>query len=201
MDKTRLEAFSDGVFAIAITLLVLDLHVPHTDGSLAVQLGHRWPTFAAYGVSFATIGVIWVNHHTLFRHFASADRTMLFLNLALLGCVAFIPFPTSLVSAYATASNGSNATTAALVYGGTMVALALLFNALWHYGRTHLLAPNADIREVSGITRSYVVGPLLWGGSTLAALVDARLSLLLYTAVVAVYVVSSSLYGRTPDAA
>jgi TMEM175 potassium channel family protein len=195
VDKTRLEAFSDGVFAIAITLLVLDLRVPHTDGSLASALGHRWPAFAAYAVSFATIGVIWVNHHTLFRHFERADRILLFLNVAFLACVAFIPFPTSLVSGYGTAGT-RNATTAALVYGGTMVLLALLFNALWHYGRSRLLRPDADLREVSGITRSYVVGPLLWGAATLSALISPRLSLVLYAAVVFVYVLSSSLYGR-----
>src|SRR5690348_2858439 len=92
MDRGRLEAFSDGVFAVAITLLALDLAVPVPgQEALGRQLVSHWPSFAAYGVSFLTIGIIWVNHHTLFRNFADVDRTMLFLNLLMLFFVVTIP--------------------------------------------------------------------------------------------------------------
>ena len=117
MDKTRLEAFSDGVFAIAITLLVLDLHVPERgDGSLAHALGRQWPADASYVVSFVTIGIIWVNHHNLMRHLERADHGLLFLNVFLLMAVAVIPYPTALVAHYA---RTENATTAAIAYGAT----------------------------------------------------------------------------------
>ena len=103
MDSGRLEAFSDGVFAVAITILALNLTLvgpgPHQP-SLAGQLAAHWPAFAAYAVSFATIGIIWVNHHTLFRNFSEIDRTLLFLNLLLLFFVVTIPFATATIAAY-----------------------------------------------------------------------------------------------------
>ena len=200
MEKARLEAFSDGVFAIAITLLVLDLHVPDVgSGSLADALGHQWPADVSYVVSFVTIGVIWVNHHNLMRHLGHTDRVLLFLNVLFLMTVAVLPYPTALVSHYA---RTPNATTAALAYGGTMVTMALLFNALWHYsirgGR--LLVAGADPREVSGITRSYLPGPFLYLTGTLMALVDADASLVIYAVIAAFYVASSSLWGRRDEA-
>src|SRR5690242_21716180 len=102
MESDRLEAFSDGVFAVAITLLALDLVVPGPGGgiSLAQKLQHHVPSFAAFVVSFLTIGIIWVNHHTLFRNFAEVDRPLLFLNLLLLFFVVCIPFATSTFAAY-----------------------------------------------------------------------------------------------------
>jgi uncharacterized membrane protein len=196
VDKARLEAFSDGVFAIAITLLVLDLRVPDVgSGSLANALGHQWPADVSYVVSFITIGIIWVNHHNLMRHLDHTDRGLLFLNVLFLMTVAVLPYPTALVSHYA---RTPNAGTAALIYGGTMVAMALLFNALWHYairgGR--LLGAGADPREVSGITRSYLPGPVLYLTGTLVALVDADASLVIFALIAAFYVASSSLWGR-----
>src|SRR5512140_3700214 len=96
MDKGRAEAFSDGVLAVAITLLALDLHVDVTGhGSVAHQLRERWPTFAAYVVSFFVIGVIWVNHHALFALIDRVDRVLLFENLLLLMFVTTLPFTTS----------------------------------------------------------------------------------------------------------
>jgi uncharacterized membrane protein len=195
VDKTRLEAFSDGVFAIAITLLVLDLHVPEVgSGSLAHALGRQWPADASYVVSFVTIGIIWVNHHNLLRHLERCDRGLLFLNVFLLMTVAVVPYPTALVSHYA---RSPNATAAAVAYGSVMVTMALLFNAIWHYSiRNGLLAPGADPREVSGITRSYLPGPLLYLTGTLTAFVSADASLIIYAAIALFYVASSSLWGR-----
>jgi uncharacterized membrane protein len=195
VDKTRLEAFSDGVFAIAITLLVLDLHVPEVGtGSLAHALLRQWPADASYVISFLTIGIIWVNHHNLLRHLERADRGLLFLNVFLLMAVAVIPYPTALVSHYA---RTPNATAAAVAYGSVMVFMALMFNAIWHHARhSGLLAPGADPREVSGITRSYLPGPLLYLTGTLAAFVNSSASLLIFAAIALFYVASSSLWGR-----
>jgi uncharacterized membrane protein len=195
MDKARLEAFSDGVFAIAITLLVLGLHVPDVgDGSLAHALYRQWPADVSYAVSFITIGIIWVNHHNVFRHLERCDRRLLFLNVLMLLTVALIPYPTALISHYA---RTPNATAAAVFYGAVMVVMALCFNAIWHYSiRAGLLGPGADPREVSGITRSFVPGPFLYLAGTLIAFVSADVSLLVYAGLAVFYVVSSSFWGR-----
>ena len=98
----RVEAFSDGVFAIAITLLVLDLKLPHIDGAtnLSGELLRQWPTFVAFLNSFVTILIIWMNHHNLFNNIQRTDNTFMLLNGGLLLCVTFLPFPTSLVADY-----------------------------------------------------------------------------------------------------
>src|SRR5919204_4047728 len=98
MTTGRLETFSDGVFAIAATLLILEVHVREGRESLARGLLHAWPSYTAYAISFLTIGIIWVNHHTVFEQIGRVDRTFLFINVAFLMLVAFIPFPTKLVS-------------------------------------------------------------------------------------------------------
>jgi uncharacterized membrane protein len=129
----RLEAFSDGVFAIAITLLVLDLAVPPREGSpeghLASELGHQWPSYFAYLVSFLVIGIIWVNHHTVFDRVRLIDRPVMFVNLALLLIVSAIPFPTHLLAEYLTA--GSDSHVAAAVYSATMFLMGIAFALLW----------------------------------------------------------------------
>ena len=109
MSAARLEAFSDGVFAVAITLLALDLRVAgpgHGNGTLAHQLAQEWPVFAAYVVSFFVIGIVWVNHHALFTSFARVDRTLMFLNLGLLLWIAAIPFGTSTMATYLRSGGG-----------------------------------------------------------------------------------------------
>ena len=102
MSPSRLEAFSDGVFAIAITLLVLNIHVPppHPGGNLADELGAQWPSYAAYVVSFLTIGIIWINHHAMFRRVREVDHGVMTFNLILLLCVGALPFTTALMAAY-----------------------------------------------------------------------------------------------------
>ncbi|MFI8454447.1 TMEM175 family protein [Kitasatospora sp. NPDC085464] len=130
----RLEAFSDGVFAIAITLLVLDLNVPEPDGlhgqSLAGALSHQWPSYFAYLVSFLVIGIIWINHHAMCALARRVDRRTLFANLFLLLTVSVIPFPTRLLATYLTAED-TDAHTAAAVYAATMVAMGLAFTLLF----------------------------------------------------------------------
>jgi TMEM175 potassium channel family protein len=156
MPTSRLEAFSDGVFAIAATLLVLELHVPDTDHGLAQALLGQWPAYVAYLTSFITIGIIWVNHHALFQHVQHVDRTLLFVNLLLLLVVSIIPFPTALLGRYATADQDSHL--AAAIYGGVMLLLGLAFNLLWwQVTRDRRQARREGVLFASGLV-FYLIG-------------------------------------------
>ena len=197
MEKSRLETFADGVFAIAATLLVLEIAVPHVthDGSLGDALLDLWPSYLAYATSFLTIGIMWVNHHTVFRQIREADLRFLYLNLGLLLLVAFVPFPTTLLADYAWGDEGR---AAALAYGITLTITAVFFNAIWRYAiwDRRLLRHDADPREVSGITRAYNPGIPLYAGATLVAFVSPRASAALYLAIALFYMISSSFFGR-----
>ncbi|UXY33147.1 TMEM175 family protein [Streptomyces sp. HUAS TT20] len=149
----RVEAFSDGVFAIAITLLVLEIHVPSEHGhKLTEALTHQWPSYVAYVVSFLVIGVMWVNHHALFGHLAKVDRTLVFLNLLLLMVVAVLPWPTALLAEHL--RDTDDARVAGVIYSGVMVMHAVCYGAIWWYvtHRGHLLHPEVD-REAARATR------------------------------------------------
>jgi uncharacterized membrane protein len=127
----RLEAFSDGVIAVAITLLVLDLAVPKPGANghtLAHNLGHDWPTYAAYVVSFMTIGIIWINHHSMISRLSRGDHLILVLNLILLMTIVVIPFATNLMATYLEKSAGQHL--AALVYSGSLFAMSIAFTTL-----------------------------------------------------------------------
>jgi len=127
----RLETFADGVFAIAATLLIIDVGLPaQLDDSLAAELLDIWPQYLAYAISFATIGIIWVNHHVVLAQVARADRAFLFLTLALLLSVAFIPFPTRVLAEFVRTDNGQ---AAALLYGFTMLTMSAAFLSVWLY--------------------------------------------------------------------
>jgi len=133
----RLEAFSDGVLAVAITLLVFQVTLPAIPtGHLAHALFHLWPSYASYALSFAIIGIIWVNHHAMFDRVATVDRTVLFLNLGLLMTVAFLPFPTAILAGYVH-KGGADSHVAAALYSANMTGIGVFFLALWyHLGRT-----------------------------------------------------------------
>lgn len=168
MPTSRLEAFSDGVFAIAITLLVLEIPVPHlTGGDLVDALLDQWPSYAAYVVSFATIGIIWINHHAVFGYVRRADRAVLFLNLHLLLWVTLIPWPTSLLAEYMLAG-GENERAAALVYALTMTMMGAAFGSLWLYLQRGVKQPAARSR-----TRRFVIGTPIYAASIVLALVNA----------------------------
>ena len=180
-ETTRTETFSDGVLAIAITLLVLDLHVPvrqTLNRSLAQALAHQWPSYAAYVTSFLIIGIIWVNHHGVFELIGRIDRIAMFLNLLLLMAVVAIPFTTALLSEYLTA--GDDARTAALVYSGVMLAMSCAFSMLYTYvaRRPALLASGVDPVAVrASIVRFSAVGIALYLATMVIALVSAPLCL------------------------
>ncbi len=183
----RLEAFSDGVFAVAITLLVLNIKIPGIDappGQLPSDtqlwdiLLKELPMLAAYVTSFATIGVMWLNHHRLFTHIKRTDTVLILLNLLLLLVIVFIPVPTALVAEYLVHPDQH---AAALLYSGTMVILAVCFNLLWRYASYHnrLLGKNVDVRAVKAISRQYWFGPLPYLVAFILALFSTPASLIL----------------------
>lgn len=143
---SRIEAFSDGVFAIAITLLILDIRVPqlrddHSAVGLWRALRDLWPSYLSFMVSFVVIGIIWVNHHNLFKYIKQSNHVLLLLNIVLL-CVSIIPFPTTLLADYIAVPGQANV--AMLVYSGTMLVMGLCYSTIWRYVKhTPALLNNA----------------------------------------------------------
>jgi uncharacterized membrane protein len=197
MSTNRLETFADGVFAIAATLLILNVDAQVGEGSGAI--GHRllaiWPSYIAYAVSFVTIGIIWSNHHTVMGQLGRVDRTFLMLNVFLLLCVAFLPFPTRLVAEHL--RDRHDLQPAALAYGGTMTVMSVCYITLWLYAvrSARLLREDSNPRTVSGITRSYLPGTPLYLSATLLALVSPVASVAVFAAIALFYVVESSIFG------
>jgi uncharacterized membrane protein len=197
LNPGRLETFADGVFAIAATLLILnvDAQVAGDVPNLGDRLTHIWPSYLAYAVSFVTIGIMWVNHHWVMSQIDRTNRTFLFANIGLLLCIAFVPFPTRLVAEHI---RSAGARDAALAYGFTMVATAVMFSVTWFYaslGR-RLLRADADSATVSGISRSYLPGPWIYLVATLVAFLSPTASVLLFLAIAVFYVLESSLFGN-----
>jgi uncharacterized membrane protein len=154
VSTNRLEAFSDGVFAIAVTLLALNL--PRPDGpDLWRELGHAWESYAAFLVSFLTIGIIWVNHHALVDRIARADRTLLFLNLFLLMWVSIIPWPTGLV---ADRLGHDGAEAAVVIYAGAFLAMAVTFRAVWIHARNSGALGGLSAAQVAHLDRRNHIG-------------------------------------------
>ena len=185
-DTSRLETFADGVMAIAITLLILEVKSPDVEGSrLTAALAHQWPSYAAYVVSFLTIGIIWVNHHHMFKLVERSTHAFLMLNVVFLMTIAALPWPTALVAEHL---RDSGRTIAAVVYGLTMVSVAIMFNVVWWYASKdlRLLDQRLDAQALRKATRNYLVGPIVYGIATLVALVNPWVSLAIYAAL-AVY--------------
>jgi len=184
MKTGRVEAFSDGVFAVAITVLVFGLQLPDVSGeahppSLAWQLLHAWPQYFAYVVSFLTIGIMWMNHHTALAHVMRVDRPLLVLNLLLLMGVVAIPFPTELVAKHLHDSGG---TAAALAYGLVMIVISIGFAGVWLYVVAHgdkvgaRVPPDTLRKSVPGFTW----GLLAYAAGTAIALWSATAALVIF---------------------
>jgi uncharacterized membrane protein len=177
---SRLEAFSDGVFAIAATLLVLELRVPADEPDLTHALLQLWPAYAAYLVSFLTIGIIWVNHHTLLEHCRRVDRRFLYLNLLLLVAVGIVPFPTSLVDRYIVSESG--ATAALVVYGLGGLLIAIGFAAVFFYA-THdgrLVGDRVSARQIRADGMLFPIGLAAYSLGIALAFVAPLASLAVY---------------------
>ena len=199
---SRVEAFSDGVIAIAITLLVLDLKLPSTlevgRGGLLDALIGRWPTFVAYLAAFLTIGIIWLNHHTLIAKIARFDTLLHWLNLVLLLGVATLPFPTSLVAEYI-GKGGPNASVAAAAYGLCATLMALPWSFMWRHLRDHpeLLEPGYDAAYAGAEMSRGWIGVPIYAAATIVSLFQPLLALALYAGIAALYALTSQ-GGRAP---
>jgi len=175
----RIEAFSDGVFAIAVTLLVLELKVPQLaedagSAELWSALLSRWPSYAAYLVSFMTILIVWVNHHRLFTIIQRCDSRFLFINGLLLLVVTTIPFPTALLAEF---FERPSAPVACALYTGMFVMLALAFNAFWRYAyHSRLLARTVSSAQIAAISRSLLFGPITYFVAFVLAFVNVYAS-------------------------
>jgi uncharacterized membrane protein len=190
----RLEAFSDGVFAIAATLLVLEFSL-RRQGDLGAHLLHIWPSYFAYVTSFATIGIIWMNHHHTVSLLGRMDRTMLFVNNLLLLTIAFLPFPTSLVSEHL---RDSNAKPAALAYGATLLVMACLHQVWWQYARRgrRLVAEGTPESALQAVDRAYLPGIPMYGAVFVLAFLSPLASVIVTFAIAAFYLPSAALFDR-----
>jgi uncharacterized membrane protein len=184
-DTNRLEAFSDGVFAIAITLLILEIKVPGKDeigsaGGLWHALGHRWPNYLGYLLSFLVIGVMWANHHALFDYIKRIDRPLIFANLLLLMGVSFLPYPTAVLAGHL--ADPATQTTATVFYGATLVFTSLAFNTLWWVGRRQrrLLGTGVSEAGIRTITRRYAAALVCYATATGLAYANVWLSLAIH---------------------
>jgi uncharacterized membrane protein len=192
----RMEAFSDGVFAIAATLLVLEIGVGGNDEHhLGRALLDLWPSYLAYATSFLTIGIIWVNHHDCVRCMARVDRTMLFLNTVFLMVVSFIPFPTQLVAEHL---NSAGQHAAVFAYALTLLAMAVLYNVWWRYARHHrrLIAEHVPQSQVDAISRAFDPGAPLYLLVLVVSFVSPLAAVVLTLVLAAFYIPSGALFER-----
>lgn len=178
----RLEAFSDGVFAIAITLLVLDLAVPatpHSAHDLLDAIDEEWPGYLGYVVSFATVGAVWLGHNAITDYLERADTALLRLNLLLLLFVSFLPFPTRLLSEYVT--KGEAERVASTFYGLVLLAAASLLSLLWRYARhAQLIRPDAKDEEITPLTQRLTPGLAGYGLVIVIGLFDPIVAVIGY---------------------
>jgi uncharacterized membrane protein len=190
MTTGRLEAFSDGVFAIAITLLVLNLTAP--DRNVARGLARQWPGLAAYVLSFVVVGIIWMNHHALFERVVAVDRPLMLLNLHLLLWVALLPFPTSLVAKNLT--HGFDGRVSVAVYSGVMTGMSVAFSLLWGWVVRSDRLLHASIDPVDARARSwrFYVGLVAYPVAVVVSFVNAPAAFALHC-VLAVYYLADQL--------
>jgi uncharacterized membrane protein len=190
-ETSRLEAFSDGVIAIAITLLVLEIRVPHVEGAtedgLWQALRGLWPNYVGYIISFAIIGIMWANHHTIFRYIVRTDHYLVLTNLFFLFFLATIPFPTALMAEYL---RHPAERVGMLVYSGWFVLTALSYNLLWHYAAAgrRLIDPNASEAVIQTITTRFRMGPPAYALAFVLAYVNTAASLIVLLALALIYV-------------
>jgi uncharacterized membrane protein len=190
----RLETFSDGVFAIAITLLVLEIRVPSTEATaqgraLLQALRELWPSYLGYLISFVTLGIMWANHHNMFRYVRRTDFHFLLINVVFLMCISFLPFPTALLAEYLPVPAGRQAATA--FYSAVLFVIALGFNAVWRYAAwgDRLLDPAASREAVDTISRRYLVGPSAYAVAFGLAFVNVWASLAVHGILAALFLV------------
>lgn len=188
MQKARVEAFSDAVFAIAVTLLVLEIGIPGgEDGTLWHDLLDQWPSYAAYLVSFFVIGIIWINHHGIFEHITKVDYGVLYINLAVLASVAFLPFPTALLAEHL--RTGADEEVAAAVYNGSMALMGISSGLLWLYisRNPSLHSASLTAAEIARTNRYALIGGPAYMVAIGLAFVSPPLTLVINAALAVFY--------------
>ncbi|MBV8694966.1 MAG: DUF1211 domain-containing protein [Chloroflexi bacterium] len=184
----RIEAFSDGVFAVAITLLVLNLQVPQIAASLVsseliFKLSDLWPKLVTYALSFVIVGIYWVAHHNTFHCIKHSDRNLLWLNILLLLCIVFIPFPTALLGQYPLQR------ISVVIYGGTLVITGLVLQLLWWYvTANHLLDNEINPHVVQLATRRNLMAPLIYLFAIGISFLSVQISLAFFVLVPVLYI-------------
>jgi uncharacterized membrane protein len=191
---TRLEAFSDGVFAIAITLLVLEIRLPPAAeiehaGGLSAALLALWPSYAGYVVSFVTIGIMWANHHEVIRLLARVDHGLMVWNLLLLMAISFTPFPTAVMAEHLP-HPGWDRNVAVAFYCGSFTLTALFYNLLWRNAssRRRLIQAHVSDARVRAITRAYLPGTFVYGLATAVAFVSVPVALAIVAGLALFYI-------------
>ena len=187
----RMEAFSDGVFSIIVTLLVLDLRVPRTTAlggaSLGYALAQQWPMYAAFVLSFLQVGVVWANHHTMFHYIHRTDHKLLVYNLLLLLCAAVLPFTTAVLSEYIR-GDPAQRRLAAQVYSGALMATGVMFNVVWQHAlHANLVHPHADEHRLYALRRHWLLVPVLYAIAFVLAFVDVTVSIAMYVVLLFYY--------------
>ncbi|HEY2065101.1 MAG TPA: TMEM175 family protein [Gemmatimonadaceae bacterium] len=196
----RIEAFSDAVFAIIITLLVLELRVPRRDAlhgmSLAEALWHQWPVYVAVVLSFLQVGVVWANHHAMFHYIRRTDHRLLIYNLLLLLCAAMLPFTSALIAEYARAGQ-EELRLAALIYSGTLGICGMFFSTVWQHAlNARLVNPHANPFRLQALRIHWMLVPVFYGVAFLLALLNARVSLVIYLVLLVYYALPGPAFLR-----
>jgi uncharacterized membrane protein len=190
LPANRIEALSDGIFAVAMTILVLEIHVPElphdvAPATLAAHLTELWPKAASYAIGFVVLGTIWVGHHIHFHYLRRVDRTLLWMNLMLLLSVSALPFCIALLGAF------PGQRLPALVYGTVVEIAFCTLLGLWMYATTNrrLVAPDLDARVIAALRRRVGFGILGYGAGLGLALIAPQYSLLIYGVMPILYLI------------
>jgi uncharacterized membrane protein len=181
-DLARVEAFSDGVFAFAVTLLVITIRIPRLndpDASEGLQklVLQQWPSYIAFAITFAVVGAVWANHRLMFSHLARADHVLVSLNLLELMSVAFLPVPTGILGTWVMSDR--NRFFAVIFYGTTLVILGIVHNLMWWYAAywARLTSPHFPEAKRRALSLTWIVGPVAYAVCVGLAWLDPRVSL------------------------
>lgn len=197
-ETARVEAFSDGMFAIAITLLILEIKVPaQSAGPLSLALLRQWPSYVAFLLSFTYIGIMWINHHRMFTHIKRSNDVLLILNLLLMLGVTVVPFPTAVLAQHL---GGPGERTAALVYNATFIIIAVVFNVFWRYAVRRGLLHEHAVHGAANISSQYAVGPLMYVACFVIAWFNVRASLAANVALALFFALPPSVMKKHPQA-
>jgi uncharacterized membrane protein len=178
---TRILAFSDGVFAIAITLLILQIKTPADAHHLVRGLVDLWPSYLTYAFTFLLIGQVWVNHHVVFDHIRATDWGLMFWNIVLLANIAFLPFAASVLAS--ALRGGADERAAVVFYGATFAIGSGLFNLTWHHAcRAKLFGSTIDASTQRAMTRRFILGPPMYAAGVAVGALVPLLGLVLFAA-------------------